>query len=115
MPTALVASTFPLAVVRQMIGEGHPFFTGLAGGQLLELPTGHWPMLSEPKALADARPRSPPLTTPAEHAVRRRDAVRLTGRAAARSAACEQRAAISAAISAGVRPSVTTVRWPPRS
>ncbi|GGO22935.1 alpha/beta fold hydrolase [Micromonospora parathelypteridis] len=53
VPTALVASTFPLAVVRQMIGEGHPFFTGLAGGQLFELPTGHWPMLSEPKALAD--------------------------------------------------------------
>ncbi|WP_433538264.1 alpha/beta fold hydrolase [Micromonospora sp. CA-249363] len=53
VPTALVASTFPLAVVRQMIDEGHPFFTGLADGQLHELPTGHWPMLSEPKALAD--------------------------------------------------------------
>ncbi|WFE48988.1 alpha/beta hydrolase [Micromonospora sp. WMMD1155] len=53
VPTALVASTFPLAVVRQMIDEKHPFFTGLADGQLHELPTGHWPMLSEPKALAD--------------------------------------------------------------
>lgn len=53
VPTALVASTFPLAVVEQMIGEGHPYFTGLAGGQLFALPTGHWPMLSEPKALAD--------------------------------------------------------------
>ncbi|TNH31587.1 alpha/beta fold hydrolase [Micromonospora orduensis] len=53
VPTALVASTFPLAVVRQMIGEGHPFFTGLADGQLFELRTGHWPMLSEPKALVD--------------------------------------------------------------
>ena len=53
VPTALVASTFPLAVVRQMIDEGHPFFTGLADGQLFALPTGHWPMLSEPKALAD--------------------------------------------------------------
>ncbi|MEU7804131.1 alpha/beta hydrolase [Micromonospora arborensis] len=53
VPTALVTSTFPLAVVQQMIGEEHPFFTGLAGGQLFELPTGHWPMLSEPKALAD--------------------------------------------------------------
>ncbi|MFG1917129.1 alpha/beta fold hydrolase [Micromonospora sp. NPDC048898] len=53
VPTALVASTFPLSVVRQMIGEGHPFFTGLADGQLFELPTGHWPMLSEPKALAE--------------------------------------------------------------
>lgn len=53
MPTALVASTFPLDVVRQMIRQEHPFFTGLADGQLHELPTGHWPMLSEPKALAD--------------------------------------------------------------
>ncbi|KAB1948986.1 alpha/beta fold hydrolase [Micromonospora sp. ALFpr18c] len=53
VPTALVASTFPLSVVRQMIREEHPFFTGLADGQLHELPTGHWPMLSEPKALTD--------------------------------------------------------------
>ncbi|MFI6234403.1 alpha/beta fold hydrolase [Micromonospora sp. NPDC050784] len=53
VPTALVASTFPLSVVRQMIQEEHPFFTGLADGQLHELPTGHWPMLSEPKALTD--------------------------------------------------------------
>ena len=53
LPTALVASTYPLDVVEQMIADGHPFFTGLAGGQVHALPTGHWPMLSEPKALAD--------------------------------------------------------------
>ncbi|MBQ1021089.1 alpha/beta hydrolase [Micromonospora sp. D93] len=53
VPTALVASTFPLGMVQQMIQQEHPFFTGLADGQLHELPTGHWPMLSEPKALAD--------------------------------------------------------------
>ncbi|WP_433132257.1 alpha/beta fold hydrolase [Micromonospora sp. CA-240977] len=53
VPTALIASTFPLSVVREMIDKEHPFFTGLAGGHLHELPTGHWPMLSEPKALAD--------------------------------------------------------------
>ncbi|MEV4543667.1 hypothetical protein [Micromonospora echinaurantiaca] len=35
-----------------MIAQGHPFFAGLAGGQLHALPTGHWPMLSEPKGLA---------------------------------------------------------------
>ncbi|MFC4017940.1 alpha/beta fold hydrolase [Micromonospora sp. GCM10011542] len=56
-PTALVASTFPLDVVEQMIGQGHPFFAGLAGGELHALPTGHWPMLSEPKALADVLDR----------------------------------------------------------
>ncbi|WP_435206372.1 alpha/beta fold hydrolase [Micromonospora sp. bgisy143] len=53
VPTALVASTFPLSVVEQMIAQRHPLFTGLTGGRLFELPTGHWPMLSEPKALAD--------------------------------------------------------------
>ncbi|PZF99942.1 alpha/beta fold hydrolase [Micromonospora deserti] len=53
VPTALVASTFPLEVVESMIAQGHPLFAGLAGGQLHALPTGHWPMLSEPKGLAD--------------------------------------------------------------
>ncbi|WP_433120130.1 alpha/beta fold hydrolase [Micromonospora sp. CA-246542] len=53
VPTALVASTFPLTVVREMIAQRHPFFTGLTDGPLYELPTGHWPMLSEPKALTD--------------------------------------------------------------
>ncbi|MFI7577065.1 alpha/beta fold hydrolase [Micromonospora sp. NPDC049497] len=57
VPTALVASTFPLDVVEQMIAQGHPFFAGLAGGQVHALPTGHWPMLSEPKALADVLDR----------------------------------------------------------
>ncbi|MDO3704206.1 alpha/beta fold hydrolase [Micromonospora sp. C28SCA-DRY-2] len=52
VPTALVASTFPLPMVEEMIAQGHPFFAGLAGGQLHALPTGHWPMLSEPKGLA---------------------------------------------------------------
>ncbi|MGS2617090.1 alpha/beta fold hydrolase [Micromonospora sp. LZ34] len=52
VPTALVASTFPLPVVEEMLAQGHPFFAGLAGGQLHALPTGHWPMLSEPKGLA---------------------------------------------------------------
>ncbi|SCF30862.1 Pimeloyl-ACP methyl ester carboxylesterase [Micromonospora purpureochromogenes] len=53
VPTALVACTFPVEVVTAMIAEGHPFFAGLAGAELHGLPTGHWPMLSEPKALAD--------------------------------------------------------------
>ncbi|MEV4489279.1 alpha/beta hydrolase [Micromonospora coxensis] len=53
VPTALVACTFPVEVVRTMIAEGHPFFAGLADAALHGLPTGHWPMLSEPKALAD--------------------------------------------------------------
>ena len=36
-----------------MRAAGHPFFAGLADAEIMPLPTGHWPMLSEPKALAD--------------------------------------------------------------
>lgn len=52
VPAALIACTFPLEVVRQMIEQVHPFFALLAGADLYDLPTGHWPMLSEPKRLA---------------------------------------------------------------
>jgi pimeloyl-ACP methyl ester carboxylesterase len=52
LPTALVACTFKPAQVRSMMAAGHPFFSGLAEAQIVPLDTGHWPMLSEPKALA---------------------------------------------------------------
>ncbi|MFC0005281.1 alpha/beta fold hydrolase [Micromonospora siamensis] len=52
VPAALVACTFPLDVVTAMMAQGHPFFAELAGADLHALPTGHWPMLSEPAALA---------------------------------------------------------------
>jgi hypothetical protein len=37
-----------------MIAAGHPWFAELAGPgwSFLELPTGHWPMLSVPEQLA---------------------------------------------------------------
>lgn len=53
VPTALVVCTFPVEFVRDMVAQGNPFFAGLAGAELHGLPTGHWPMLSEPKALTD--------------------------------------------------------------
>ncbi|HEX7745387.1 MAG TPA: alpha/beta fold hydrolase [Micromonosporaceae bacterium] len=53
VPTALVACTFPLDVVRGLIEQGHPYFALLRGADLHALPTGHWPMLSEPKRLAE--------------------------------------------------------------
>lgn len=53
MPLALVSCIFPVAQVREMIDAGHPFFAELAGAPLRELPTGHWPMFSEPDRLAD--------------------------------------------------------------
>jgi hypothetical protein len=38
-----------------MLAADHPFFAGAQRDNLdiVGLPTGHWPMLSEPKALAD--------------------------------------------------------------
>jgi pimeloyl-ACP methyl ester carboxylesterase len=54
LPRHLIACTFPLDTVRSMIDSGHPFFAGLAKATLYGIPTGHWPMFSEPAALADA-------------------------------------------------------------
>ncbi|MFC6023248.1 alpha/beta fold hydrolase [Plantactinospora solaniradicis] len=53
VPTALIACTFPVELVRDMIEQGNPFFAGLTGADLYGLPTGHWPMFSEPKGLTD--------------------------------------------------------------
>jgi len=54
-PSTLLTCTFPVDHVRSMIEAGHPFFAGVdrARTNLCELKTGHWPMLSEPAALAD--------------------------------------------------------------
>jgi pimeloyl-ACP methyl ester carboxylesterase len=54
VPSALVACLFTAEQVRQMTADGHPYFTGLAGAPVADLDTGHWPMLSEPKALTEA-------------------------------------------------------------
>ncbi len=35
-----------------MVAQQHPMFALLAGADLYGLPTGHWPMLSEPARLA---------------------------------------------------------------
>jgi pimeloyl-ACP methyl ester carboxylesterase len=52
MPVALIACVFSLDQVREMRAQGHPWFAGLARADLYGLPTGHWPMLSEPNRLA---------------------------------------------------------------
>src|SRR5206468_12105331 len=54
LPRTLIASTFPLDAVHSMIASGHPWFAGLADATLVGLPTGHWPMVSEPAGLAAA-------------------------------------------------------------
>lgn len=53
LPTTLIACTFPLDQIKEMMAAGHPFFAGLAEAEIVALPTGHWPMLSTPRALAD--------------------------------------------------------------
>ncbi|MFB9361651.1 alpha/beta fold hydrolase [Actinoplanes nipponensis] len=52
LPTTLVACTFSLEQITEMAAAGHPFFAGLTEAEIVALPTGHWPMLSEPAALA---------------------------------------------------------------
>ncbi|MGW0230136.1 alpha/beta fold hydrolase [Actinopolymorpha singaporensis] len=56
LPHTLVTCMFPVEQVRAMVAEGHPYFAGFAGKEwtYAELPTGHWPMLSEPERLAQA-------------------------------------------------------------
>jgi pimeloyl-ACP methyl ester carboxylesterase len=54
LPTVLIACAFAMDQIREMMAAGHPFFAGLGEARIISLPTGHWPMLSEPKALAAA-------------------------------------------------------------
>jgi pimeloyl-ACP methyl ester carboxylesterase len=52
MPLALIACLFTREQMEQMRAQGHPFMSGLGDADLYELPTGHWPMFSEPAKLA---------------------------------------------------------------
>jgi pimeloyl-ACP methyl ester carboxylesterase len=56
LPKVLITSSFSLQQVREMIDAGHPWFRELAGPEwrLLEVPTGHWPMLTKAEDLAGA-------------------------------------------------------------
>jgi len=58
LPTTLIACAFPPEQVHEMMAAGHPFFAGLGEARIVSLPTGHWPMLSEPEALAEALMRA---------------------------------------------------------
>ena len=54
LPTVLISCTFPIDQITEMKAAGHPFFAALGNARIIPLPTGHWPMLSEPKGLAGA-------------------------------------------------------------
>ncbi|MFI7418588.1 alpha/beta fold hydrolase [Nonomuraea sp. NPDC049684] len=53
-PKTMVASTMPVAVIRELIDSGNPAFAALGTPEwtFAELPTGHWPMFSRPAELA---------------------------------------------------------------
>lgn len=56
VPTTLVCCSLPGEQIMELARGGHPMFAEVAGLQhvdVVDLPTGHWPMWSRPEALAD--------------------------------------------------------------
>ena len=54
VPVTVITSTFPEAQMRDLIAQGHPYFTELASitdWEVVELPTGHWPQFTKPAEL----------------------------------------------------------------
>jgi pimeloyl-ACP methyl ester carboxylesterase len=57
VPATIIACSFPSEAVMQMAREGHPMMAEVAtlrDLELVDLPTGHWPMWSRPADLAAA-------------------------------------------------------------
>jgi len=57
VPSTIIASSYPSEVMMQMAREGHPMMAEVAtlrDLELVDLPTGHWPMWSRPADLASA-------------------------------------------------------------
>ncbi|HEU5108224.1 MAG TPA: alpha/beta hydrolase [Micromonosporaceae bacterium] len=52
-PVTLVACTIPLDQVLAMRAAGHPYFALMPDADVVGLPTGHWPMFSEPAKLTE--------------------------------------------------------------
>ena len=57
VPSTIIACSFPSQALLQMAREGHPMMaeaSALADLEIVDLPTGHWPMWSRPADLAAA-------------------------------------------------------------
>ncbi|MDQ0735568.1 alpha/beta fold hydrolase [Arthrobacter agilis] len=57
VPTTLVCCSIPSAQVLELARAGHPVFADVATLEhldVIDLPTGHWPMWSRPRDLAEA-------------------------------------------------------------
>lgn len=55
LPKTAIWCTARASQVRQIVDGGNPMFSELAGSEwtFVDLPTGHWPMFSRPRELAD--------------------------------------------------------------
>jgi hypothetical protein len=57
IPTTLVCCSIPSAQVLELARTGHAMFAEVAALEhldVIDLPTGHWPMWSRPRDLAEA-------------------------------------------------------------
>ncbi len=55
VPVTVITCELPESIVRDLMAKGHPYVAELAAVkhfEIVELPTGHWPMLSKPTELA---------------------------------------------------------------
>jgi pimeloyl-ACP methyl ester carboxylesterase len=55
VPITVITSELPEATVRELMAKGHPYVAELAAVknvEIVELPTGHWPMFTKPTELA---------------------------------------------------------------
>lgn len=61
IPSTVIACEFPAQLLRDLMAQGHPYVAELSrhrNYEIVELPTGHWPMFTRPddlgRAIADA-------------------------------------------------------------
>lgn len=68
IPATVVCTSLPSEVLRQMLEQGHltSDLTQMRDVRYVDLPTGHWPMLSRPADLAAALAHEIPVPHPAQ-------------------------------------------------
>jgi len=57
IPSTVIASEMPAETLRSLMGQGHPFVAELSRHhdyEIVDLPTGHWPMFTRPADLGAA-------------------------------------------------------------
>ena len=57
IPSTVIACEFPAAALRELMTQDHPYtreLSRLRKAEIVDLPTGHWPMFTKPAELAQA-------------------------------------------------------------